>query len=501
MLDVIVLLAMAVTAAAFAAGLIFQAGLALLSGLIAGAALFLVMAASYVVVARSRRSGGGDRLDELEEALEIIDNDLQRIDRMEDDVGRLDLLSDRVERLDQAFSEFVPSESPGGNARIEELAAQVENVSARLEGLRADVKAEACNQRDKIANDLDVLKDLITRLSRDLAGSAPAPAAAPSPAPKEPEELEAAPVLEIAEAKDEEEDEPAAEMETVVAAAVIEEFEEEESVELAAESYEDDDGESNDEMRRTVREAVDAGRVDLYVQPIVMLPERKIRYYEAITRIRTAEDDLVLPADYIPAAKRAGMMPLIDNVLLVKSVQVLRRLGPDSKVKGLFCNISMHSLLDPDFFPELVEFMEENSSLSESLIFEISQPEMLGLTRAELGCLDTLGALGYNFSLDHVSDLDVDFAALSDRYFRFVKIDAATFLHDMRMGDASQSAGDFKRQLDGLGIQLVVEKVEEEDAVAKLLDYGVELAQGYLFGKPKVMSPARSRELEDADAA
>ena len=70
---------------------------------------------------------------------------------------------------------------------------------------------------------------------------------------------------------------------------------------------------------------------------------------------------------------------------------------------------------------ELVEFMEENSSLSDSLIFEVSQPEILGLTRAELGSLDTLGALGYNFSLDHVADFDVDFAGLSDRYFRFVK--------------------------------------------------------------------------------
>jgi hypothetical protein len=67
MLDVIVLIAMAITAAAFAAGLTFQAGLPLLPVLIGTAALFLVMAASFVGTGRGSRGGGagGDRLGEL----------------------------------------------------------------------------------------------------------------------------------------------------------------------------------------------------------------------------------------------------------------------------------------------------------------------------------------------------------------------------------------------------------------------------------------------------
>ena len=161
----------------------------------------------------------------------------------------------------------------------------------------------------------------------------------------------------------------------------------------------------------------------------------------------------------------------------------------------------MQSLLDRDFFPELVEFMEENSGLSESLVFEVNQPAILALTRAELSAFDTLGALGYGFSLDHVGDLDVDFAGLRDRSFRFVKIDATTFLHGMKERGAALPASDMKSYLEGFDIKLIVEKVEDEADVAKLLDYGIELAQGYLFGEPKAMSPQLVRELEDADAA
>jgi cyclic-di-GMP phosphodiesterase TipF (flagellum assembly factor) len=92
MLDVIVLIAMAVTAAAFAAGLTLQAGLPLLPVLIGTAALFLVMASSFFSMGRGSSGGGasGDRLAELEEALEIIDGDLERLDRVEDGLSRLD---------------------------------------------------------------------------------------------------------------------------------------------------------------------------------------------------------------------------------------------------------------------------------------------------------------------------------------------------------------------------------------------------------------------------
>ena len=532
MLDVVVLIAMAVTAAAFAAGLTLQAGLPLLPVLIATAALFLVMAASFVMLGRGARRGGGsggDRLDEIEEALEIIDTDLQRIDRVEDDIARLDHLSERVERLDQALSGAAPSELPGGQARAEALAGEFENVYARIEALRADVEAENRSQRDRIANDLEALEGLIKRLTGELGpGAAQAvslvPRSVPSASPgavteekfvieigetitlepeHEPEpEPEIEPVAEVPVAAMRDEDEPAQEEEAELPLYAKDEADDDEETTVAAAGdsgaagFVDDDDEGDERMREIIREGIESGRVDLYLQPTVTLPDRKVRYFEALTRIRKSDDELVLPADYIPVAKRFALMPLIDNVLLVRSVQVLRRLGPDTRIKGVFCNVSMHSLLDPDYFPELVEFMEENNSLSENLVFEISQPEMLGLTDAELGCLDTLGALGYNFCLDNVADLEADFSALSDRYFRYIKVGAETFL-----GGPGRKAADMKRHLDGLGIQLIIEKVEKESDVSELLDHGIELAQGYLFGAPRPMNAALSIQLEGAGAS
>jgi hypothetical protein len=153
MLDVIVLVAMAVTAAAFAAGLILHSGIAQIPALIAAGALYMVMAASYLMVARTARPTGGvsgDRLNDLEAALEMIDKDLQRIDRVEEDVSRLDQLADRVERLDQSMGDTGSGERAGGSARFDQFAQEFDDVHAKIENLRDDLEGESRNQREKM---------------------------------------------------------------------------------------------------------------------------------------------------------------------------------------------------------------------------------------------------------------------------------------------------------------------------------------------------------------
>jgi cyclic-di-GMP phosphodiesterase TipF (flagellum assembly factor) len=194
-------------------------------------------------------------------------------------------------------------------------------------------------------------------------------------------------------------------------------------------------------------------------------------------------------------------MPRIDNVMLVKCVQLLRRVGADSRLRGVFCNLSAQSLRDRDFFPELVEFMEENSALSDSLTFQVSQRAVLDLDADELAGLKSLGKLGFVFSLDRVADLDVDFAALRDHFFRYIKIEAKTLLHDLESAGASVAAADMTRFLDRFDLKLIAERVEDEASLTRLVEYGVDLAQGDLFAKPRQATPEMFRELEGADAA
>ena len=526
LLDVVVLIAMAVIATAFAAGLIINSGIDMMAGAIAGAALFVVMASSHYVITRQARSATvAGRLDELEDALVVLDADLQRIDQVEDDVARLDLLTDRVERLDQAISEYgggAPATGVSGPV-VERLTQDVEQLRGRLDVLRTDFAAQTRAQRDEIGAELKSLEGLIKDLSRELMAASPAFAAAAtedltetSDLPLRLEErLERVSLAELGDqpaGDDDAIDELAADdtlagdtvvvtEQTVVFVTDPAPVADEVVVVVPEPAEAPADIAPGDAMLRDLREAIEGNRIDLYLQPIVTLPDRKLRFYDASTRIRTGDDAFMPPGDYLELAERQHLMPRIDNVMLVKCVQLLRRLGPESRLKGVFCNLSAQSLLDHDFFPELVEFMEENSTLADNLTFQLSQRAVLDIGADELAGLKTLGKLGFVFSLDHVADLDVDFAALRDHFFRYVKIEAKTLLHDMAEARASIPAADMTSYLDRFDLKLIVEKVDDEASLERLMDYGVDLAEGDLFARPRPVTPEMFRELAEADAA
>jgi cyclic-di-GMP phosphodiesterase, flagellum assembly factor TipF len=518
LLDVVVLIAMAVTAAAFSAGLIVNSGIDVMASVIVGAALFMVMAASHYVITRQARSASvTGRMEELEEALIVLDGDLQRIDQVEDDVARLDLLADKVERLDQAVAEYQGGDVGAGAEQLERLSADLEHLQERLGALRSEVELEARTQREQIGGELKSLEGLIKDLSRELMVAAPLLASPPSEESELTSEVplplmqsqtvsgESLPGELPAETLMQAEDDGMAEVEETDDDDIVALRVEEVTLDLgAAETAPDlaaSEAAPDHEMLGVVRQAIDASRIDLYLQPIVALPERKLRYYDTLTRIRTDADNVVLPGSYLRVAELEDLMPRIDNVMLVKSVQLLRRLGPDSKLKGVFCTLSAQSLLDRDFFPELVEFLEENSALGDSLTFQLSQRAVRDLGASELANLKTLGKLGFCFALDNIDDLDADFGALRDHFFRFVKIDAETLLRGTEMARAPVPAPDMTRYLDRFDLKLIVRKVEDEESLDRLVDYGVELAQGDLFAEPKPGSPEMFRDLADADAA
>ena len=236
-----------------------------------------------------------------------------------------------------------------------------------------------------------------------------------------------------------------------------------------------------------VRRSLEENRVDLYLQPIVMLPQRKTCYYEALTRLRDSTGDVIMPASYLRVAEPAGIMPMIDNLLLFRCVKVMRRLVERNRDIGVFCNISANSLLDPEFFPHFLEFMQQNRELAGSLIFEFSQATVNGAGPLEQESMSLLREIGFRFSLDHVTDLDIDFNMLSDSGFRFLKVDAHTLIDGMAGAGAQIHSADLRALLARYGIELVAEKVETERDVVNLLDFEVGLGQGYLFSEPRLV--------------
>lgn len=252
------------------------------------------------------------------------------------------------------------------------------------------------------------------------------------------------------------------------------------------------------EMIEIVAEAVGAGRVDLYLQPIVTLPQRKVRYYEAFTRLRTAEGAVITPAAFLQAAEAGGLMPRIDKLMLARSVQVVRRLQLKNREIGLFCNISASTLSDPHLFPEILQFMDANRVLAPALILEMRQSALHAAGPLEAESLAALRYLGFCFCMDAVTDLRLEPRDLSERGIRYVKVAASVLLDEAVSAGSDIHAADLSDLLGRNGISLIAERIESENQVVDLLEYDVRFGQGFLFSQPR---PVRAEALRGAAEA
>src|SRR5262249_25323236 len=234
----------------------------------------------------------------------------------------------------------------------------------------------------------------------------------------------------------------------------------------------------------------------LYLQPIVTLPQRKVRYYEAVSRLRTDKGEVVPAASFVGPAESGGLMPKIDDLVVFRCVQVIRRLHMKNREIGLFCNLSGGTLTNGSTFPQLLDFLDANRAIAPALVLELTQSALRHVAPLENESLSALAERGFRFSLDNVTDLRIEPRELATRGFRFVKVPAAMLLN--RAGAASDiHPADLSDLLGRFGIDLIAEKIESEGSVVDLLDYDVRFGQGFLSAPPR---PGRAEALEGLPA-
>ncbi len=242
---------------------------------------------------------------------------------------------------------------------------------------------------------------------------------------------------------------------------------------------------TEDQVLKLVHAAVKQDRVDLFLQPIVGLPQRKLRFYEMFSRIRIKQGAYLPAADYIDIAHKRDLMPVIDNLLLLRGLQIIRQTEESGYNRAFFFNITSTTLSDPKFMGDLVEFIAQNRILAPRLVFELAQDDLAAMSAADsLPVLDGLAKLGCRFSMDQVRSLALDFRQLEARHIRFVKIDAPLLMEEIKEDGGLQKLRRLKGECDRSGIDLIVEKIETDRQLLELLEIDIDYGQGYLFGKP-----------------
>ncbi|MGO8912626.1 MAG: EAL domain-containing protein [Bradyrhizobium sp.] len=360
-----------------------------------------------------------------------------------------------------------------------DLARQVAEFGRRLaavEGRLASVNAAGADRIQAVVGEIGELGVLVKQLAVSVAGhddilSAGVPPTAPSGKPAgEPEKEPPFPA------------EGANGVAAAVAPAVV-------AAPVVVATGKPAPSRSEAQVLGSVKAAVEENRLDIYLQPMVTLPQRKVRFYEAVTRLRDENDQVLGADDFIGIAEAAGLIGRIDHMVMLRCIQVLRRLMVRNKEVGVFCNVAAATLANPATFAQCLDFLEANRALAPSFVLEFKQATFRNLGPTESEHLAALAQRGYRFSIDHVTDLRIEPRELADRGVRFIKVPAALLLDPRQSSTADIHPSDLSDLLGRFGIDLIAERIEGERAVVDLLDFDVRFGQGFLFAPPRPLRP------------
>lgn len=238
-----------------------------------------------------------------------------------------------------------------------------------------------------------------------------------------------------------------------------------------------------------IQEAIASKTVELLLQPIVTLPQRRVHAYELFARLRDRDGRDVPPRAFLPVAEAEGLIARLDQLVLFRAIQLLRRMSAEEKPLLLFCNLSTKSLADGDFAAEFIEFAQANRALADTLVFEFRQSGMMTLPPAGREALAALAEMGFRLSIDQVTDFTVDFRDQAARGFRFAKVSAGTLLHGAPTGGIELS--ELSEFLARAGIDLIAHQVETERQIMDLIDLDIRYGQGDLFTPPRPLKSDR----------
>ncbi|WP_217497457.1 EAL domain-containing protein [Trinickia violacea] len=239
-----------------------------------------------------------------------------------------------------------------------------------------------------------------------------------------------------------------------------------------------------------IRDAVDAGRIVPYCQPIVDVHTGALVSLEMLARWRRGAG-YIDPARFIPAITRMNLDDRLMHSMLSTALAGVVRSYIASGVK-LSVNVSARALFAPELPDRLI--YEIGDCPPASIVIEITETDVV--SDAEFGLfvarVSMLRSLGFCVSVDDFGQGHASLKRLACLPVTELKIDQALTRQARDHDDARQIihiCADLARRMK---LHCVLEGVETPDDMALARTAGVDAVQGYLVGRPQPLAELQS---------
>ncbi len=246
-------------------------------------------------------------------------------------------------------------------------------------------------------------------------------------------------------------------------------------------------------VENRLREAIEAGTLELAFQPLINLQDGTVKGFEALSRWNDPVLGQVPPTEFIPVAEESGLIVPLGRWALCECTQTLadwdRRFGEQLPIT-MNVNLSPVQMVR-DNVPRAVEEALRYSGIDgKRLSIELTESALISDPDKTRQLLAALQAMDVTVAMDDFGTGFSNLASLQALPIDVLKIDRS-FVKDM-IGDTDKIAliKAIISLAGALGMKTTAEGIEEKAMAVELAKLGCHFGQGYFFARP--LTPAKA---------
>lgn len=235
---------------------------------------------------------------------------------------------------------------------------------------------------------------------------------------------------------------------------------------------------------KTLRAAIDGGRVEVHYQPQVDVLSHQVTTVEALVRLRDEAGDLIPPSEFIAFAEETGLIVALGRAVLLDAFKQISNAEAIGHNLHVAVNVSIVQFTQPQYLESLCELCAAHGVDPTRIELEITEGLLMKDADNLRHLLERLRTHGFRIALDDFGTGYSSLAYLSQLPIDVLKIDKS-FVSRLATSHQSVSIATAIIQLGkSLHMGLIAEGVENQSQVDQLVGMGCTNMQGYFYAKP-----------------
>jgi len=242
---------------------------------------------------------------------------------------------------------------------------------------------------------------------------------------------------------------------------------------------------------RSIKYALENDDFILDSQPIIDLYTGKTLSNELLIRLKSKDQQLIMPEGFLPSADRFGLIIELDQWVIDQGFKMMSSFNQQT-FPGFSINLSAKTIGDAGSLAFIKGKSQEYKIDPQKIIFEVTETNAIGNLEVANRFLIQLREIGFNTALDdfgsgyssftYLRDLPVDYVKLDGSFIKNISNDKVKKAIVVAMNDVAHA----------IGKKTVAEFVEDRATLNELREIGIDFCQGFYTGKPNAIHARQS---------